>query len=163
MQLSLVCSSPSLFVHIHFYLTLPFGLFGACLLPLCSFLLINIHHLPASLCLSPYLPFRFFFPISPTPNLFAVLTYSAHSPRSHCATHWGGIVWILTWSAVFKWESPAAAWRAPHPSTPPTMIIVLWGLGWCSVLLLHCEEFRRLLSNVPTKKAGGWMLSKGCI
>lgn len=41
--------------------------------------------------------------------------------------------------------------KRSHPATPPTMIVIFWELSSYFPLLLHCEEFRRLLLNAALK------------
>lgn len=116
------CSSLS---RMCFSLTLPFRLFHACLL----YSLFPLQH-PPSPCRSLSLSI-FAFPISFTMLRTLKHSYCAHilcsPPGSRCAAHGGGIVGILTWSAFFKLNCPAAARRASHTSTAPTMIIVFLG------------------------------------
>lgn len=57
----------------------------------------------------------------------------------------------MTWT---KWDSPAATSNSPPPQTlHPPRLLFFRGLGWCSDLLLHREEFGRFVSNAAAKKA----------
>lgn len=99
-------STPSSFIHKYFFIIF------TSLMPHCVLI---IHHcLKAFTCLSPSWPHGFASPGPGLSDILIVLTYCSQ-PSSRCAAHWEGIVGILTWTTLFKQDSPAAARRAALP------------------------------------------------